>query len=197
MPSQLWSNEEYVEALLSDIENDYLGLWEVSHLLHGPGVPTVAARRELGMNLVRDLVSQHGLIPGFLTEGGFVLWLIDPIDAVARIDREWRELGRDPNISEVCWFKVVSHRTATLTRDQSFIGRQRLAQTRARPMQLLPRPVACIARNSFCRRSRESGRRDPGPVSSVEFTYRLTSTPAPAMHGEGGRLTYELLGTDV
>ncbi len=31
MPPQPWSHEEYIEALLSDIENDYLGLWEVSH----------------------------------------------------------------------------------------------------------------------------------------------------------------------
>jgi hypothetical protein len=105
MPPQPWSHEEYIEALLSDIENDHLGLWEVSHLLNVTGVATVPARRELGMNLVRALVSHHGLIPGFLTEGGgFAQWPINPIDAVARIEREWRELGRDPNISEICWF---------------------------------------------------------------------------------------------
>lgn len=38
-------------------------------------------------------------------KGQFESWSVEGDVAVERIDLEWKKLGKDPNIWEVCWFK--------------------------------------------------------------------------------------------
>jgi hypothetical protein len=34
----------------------------------------------------------------------FVPWQLTIPEALARIEREWRALGRDPSLGDICWF---------------------------------------------------------------------------------------------
>ena len=96
---------------MSDLDNDYLGLWQIPSLLSRAGVATVAGRRALGIRLVRDLIETHGLVPGFLAEGGgFDPWPLEPDSALARIEREWAAMPGDPNVSDICWFDKPTSR---------------------------------------------------------------------------------------
>lgn len=36
-------------------------------------------------------------------DGGFEPWPLHPEEAVARIEEEWKGLGRDPDIGEIVW----------------------------------------------------------------------------------------------
>ena len=79
-------------------------------MLRITGIESADSRRELGMRLVRDLVMNDRLVPGFLTDAaGFDPWPLDPPAAVARRDHEWRQLGMDPNVSDICWFNLPNN----------------------------------------------------------------------------------------
>ncbi len=57
------------------------------------------------MSLIRDLLQSQAAVAGFPTDDGsaFVQWGLGPEEAVARIDEEWGQLGRDPRLGEVVW----------------------------------------------------------------------------------------------
>jgi len=103
-----WSYDELIEACLSSFAGlypDYLGPWQVAGLLRDAGIDDVNERRAVGLRLVRDLVLGHGLVPGFLADGGgFDPWPLPADEAVARIEREWEAMPADPNINDICWF---------------------------------------------------------------------------------------------
>jgi hypothetical protein len=111
-----WSHDEVIDSLLSGLNDDYLGLWQIPKLLADADVTTVAERRSIGLRLVRDLVLTHRLIPGFLGDnGGFDPWPLEPDEAVRRIESEWNAMSHDPNISDICWFNKLGRRTASST----------------------------------------------------------------------------------
>jgi len=87
--------------------DDWIGLWRFARLVRDqlPG-GTADEIRERAMLMVRELVVGGYVRPGRLTEDrpGFLEWDEDAEEAVERIDREWRQLGRDPNIPDICWF---------------------------------------------------------------------------------------------
>jgi hypothetical protein len=91
--------------LLAELKVDDEGLWSVvltaRDVFHaGPGEV-----RDVVLNLLRDLLENGDVVVGFPTKDGvgFRAWRATPDDAIARIGREWSELGRDPDIAEVAW----------------------------------------------------------------------------------------------
>ncbi len=100
---------------LDDVERDFLieglddwiGLWRFARSVRDERPDGTSDEvRERSMPMVRELVVGGYMRPGRLTEDrpGFSEWEEDAEAAVERIEREWRELGRDPNIPDVCWF---------------------------------------------------------------------------------------------
>lgn len=103
-----WSYAELIEACLSHFARphpDYLGLWQIPSLLRDAGLENVNDRRAVGLRLVCDLLLHHGLVPGSLADGGgFDPWLLPPLDAMTRIEREWTAMPGDPRLNDICWF---------------------------------------------------------------------------------------------
>ncbi len=95
------------EDFLIEGLDDWIGLWRFARAIRdrAPNA-TVDEVRERAMPSVRKLVQGGYMRPGRLTKErpGFSEWNLDPQEAVERIDREWRQLGRDPNIPDICWF---------------------------------------------------------------------------------------------
>jgi len=94
------------ELLLEGLD-DYVGLWEVARdLRRFLGELPPEKIRELAMMKLRPLLQEGLILPGFPAEGGeFAAWDCDVDEAIDRINAEWRQLGRDPNVWEICWFK--------------------------------------------------------------------------------------------
>jgi hypothetical protein len=91
------------DSVSRELDDDYVGLWVVPRRI----------RRELESAsdaLVEDLaravllgLSRSAVRIGTLDEysGGFTSW--PSAEGVERALREWRELGRDPQIGEIGW----------------------------------------------------------------------------------------------
>jgi hypothetical protein len=101
------TSEDVLEALVEECREDHVGLWRVLNAVRfdlGPKGPTEA--QAMTLQLVRSLLRERGMQVGHPAPDGrhFVSWGLSPEQAVSRIEREWRALGREPNIGEVAWF---------------------------------------------------------------------------------------------
>lgn len=93
-------------VLLAGVD-DWIGLWTVVREVkeRRPGL-SPEELRGIVVNLVRELVEKNCVQIGRPdAEGKFEPWDESAGDAAARIDREWRALGRDPDIGEICWLE--------------------------------------------------------------------------------------------
>ena len=94
------------QELLLEGQDDYVGLWEIAWILRR-SKPSYGADeiREVALEILKPLLGEGLMEPGLLREnGGFHAWTCTPEEALVRIDEEWRALGQDPNIGQVCWF---------------------------------------------------------------------------------------------
>jgi hypothetical protein len=100
-------NDREREFLIEGLD-DWIGLWRFARAARDDQpAATVDAIREQTLPMIRKLVVGEYMKAGALTEDapGFVPWNEQGEAAVARIDEEWRALGRDPNIPDICWFE--------------------------------------------------------------------------------------------
>jgi hypothetical protein len=77
---------------------------------------TSAVQEKLGVSGEALLQTTLAVVNEILTTGlmtvgvlssdmtSFIPWQSAVPEALARIEREWRALGRDPNLWEICWF---------------------------------------------------------------------------------------------
>ena len=97
--------DQLVEDLLAESMVDYLGLWEIVR-----GVQRYAPeasrhdQRAMASSVVEALISEHGLLAGDLRNDGFHRWSETGKNAMARIEREWSLLDREPTLGDVAWF---------------------------------------------------------------------------------------------
>lgn len=88
--------------------HDWIGLWRFARGARDDmPSPTDDTVRDTAMIWVRRLVLGGYMRPGCLIDAdpGFEPWDLDASAAVERICDEWRALGRDPNIPDICWFE--------------------------------------------------------------------------------------------
>ena len=93
-----WSYEEAHE--------DYIGLWQVIDRAATKFADAATADKAV-FDSIRALLAR-GLLAGNLTrQNTFVPWDQQQPDAViARIQREWQELGHTPTIDDIAWFHL-------------------------------------------------------------------------------------------
>jgi hypothetical protein len=61
-------------------------------------------RLRASLEVIRELLTSGLMVVGDLFESGFVPWNLAIPEALDRVEREWRALGREPNLWEICWF---------------------------------------------------------------------------------------------
>lgn len=66
------------------------------------------AMRELALELIRNVVRQGLMELGDVTRGGFGKWDLPIEEGLARVEREWLALGRNPTLAEICWLQNTS-----------------------------------------------------------------------------------------
>jgi hypothetical protein len=84
---------------------DYVGLWWLpgTILQHIPD-STEAERKQLSLEIVEALLADPKITVGQFRDRVFQPWSLQPAEAYNRISREWCDLGREPNLGEICWF---------------------------------------------------------------------------------------------
>lgn len=92
-----------VQVLIKGL-HDWVGIWEFAAdaRQENPGGSPEEIRNG-AMSRIRALISEGLMRAGDVGEAGFEPWTEGSTSAIQRIDRAWQELGRDPNLYEVCW----------------------------------------------------------------------------------------------
>jgi hypothetical protein len=94
------------ETLLEGLE-DWIGMWEI--VCGMTEIQDSTRRREAVLGLIRELLELGWFEAGFprMNPLGFDAWETSTSDAIARIEREWRELGGDPSLGDIVWFNLT------------------------------------------------------------------------------------------
>lgn len=98
---------EIRDAILAELPEDYVGLWWIpKHLREDFGVSNAEELRVLTLDLAASVLSEPGVVFGQFSGGEFHHWNESAIETLARIEREWQALGREPNIGDIGWFDL-------------------------------------------------------------------------------------------
>lgn len=102
--------EQIKAAIIAEAEEDFIGLWEiVREVRETTELNDEEAVRSATLAVVEDLVRGGQIRAGVLSGDGRELyeWAESAELVIERINREWLELGRDPNIGEIAWFDLA------------------------------------------------------------------------------------------
>ena len=101
--------ERLEHELLEEMKDDYVGLWEIAHLVRSElGVEDPDAVREDTLHIIEEMLMQGWIRPGVATaDGGFVPWQTDPGRWLLTISESWDRLGRTPTVGDVAWFDLT------------------------------------------------------------------------------------------
>ncbi|HEU4885178.1 MAG TPA: hypothetical protein VFT45_23150 [Longimicrobium sp.] len=92
--------DEIVHGFRRECAEDYVGLWQISHVLkeHGDDVGT-----EQIVAVVAALLEDPEIAVGQFDDGRFVEWTGSPEGRIERIRGELIQLGAAPDIGDVAW----------------------------------------------------------------------------------------------
>lgn len=105
---QLLEPHRMILALCAE---DHVGLWfviaHVEDFYRGDDRALIRAKT---LGVLRELLDAglvHAGNPA-LDGNAFLSWNLSPEETVARISREWNELGHDPSIGDIVWFTATA-----------------------------------------------------------------------------------------
>jgi hypothetical protein len=91
------------QHILDECREDYVGLWSIVREVQD--IPIERSKIvETTLALLRGLLVEGKIVAGTFHGERFQKWEMPVNSIIARIDLEWRKLGRDPNIGEIVWF---------------------------------------------------------------------------------------------
>jgi hypothetical protein len=102
--------DEIRRALVEEARTDTVGLWAVLwQVKQEMPVLTPDEAKRVTLTVIREALLEERIASGNFVDQdedtqAFVVWPSSVEETIARIDREWTALGRDPNLGEVAWF---------------------------------------------------------------------------------------------
>lgn len=100
------------ELILALCVQDHVGLWftlgEVENELR---ISEPVEVRKRTLEILHDLLKAGLIQAGFPTPDGrgFDPWILSADETIKRINREWKELGREPSIADIVWFTTTEN----------------------------------------------------------------------------------------
>ena len=101
--------EQLLDDFLKEAQEDHVGLWAVLWVLKSkfPGNSPNELQSKT-ISLIERML-ERGAVAGMFVAKSFQPWNDqNPRSVGARIRREWRELGREPDIGDIVWLTCVS-----------------------------------------------------------------------------------------
>ncbi len=94
------------KLLLMEAAEDYVGLWSVIVEIedYNPKLDTVSIKNQC-LKLIRELLNDNLIEVGtFNSKSQFEIWQMSNTEIISRIEKEWNQLNREPNIGDIAWF---------------------------------------------------------------------------------------------
>ena len=108
MSADVHETDPLLASIVASADESAIGFWLVVAVVRNvrAQLATVddADLRRSVLALVREALRRRLLVAGSVEERGFDAWHLSPDDTVARIEREWAALGRDPHPGEIALF---------------------------------------------------------------------------------------------
>jgi hypothetical protein len=101
------TNRDMLSRLIAEAQEDEIGLWLIIATLRNDlQVTDPALIRSKTLDCVRELLESGEVVAGYYKTdaGGIESWDMPIAKIVSRIDREWDELGHEPNIGDIVVF---------------------------------------------------------------------------------------------
>jgi hypothetical protein len=102
--------DEIKRVLVEEAQTDTVGLWTLLWDVEqeAPTLTTDQARQAV-LAIIREVLTDGRIVAGDIVDrdedtAAFVPWRLSVEDTVARIEREWVNLGRKPDPGELAWF---------------------------------------------------------------------------------------------
>ena len=97
-----------VDACVEDVIKRGLEDWvqatEIAAVSRAIGnVSAEASVIDLSLRTIRAVVARELMTIGDVNHDGFQAWDLEIEVALARVERAWIALGRDPRLGEICW----------------------------------------------------------------------------------------------
>ncbi len=93
-----------IDGLLLRGADDWVMATDVAWITKSAGGATTDEQiLETAVRIIGIVVDQGLMKIGDVTGGGFFEWDLSPDEAVEKVEREWRALGRLPDLGDVCW----------------------------------------------------------------------------------------------
>jgi len=95
------------DSILTELPEDFVGLWWIpSRLRDEFGISDPDELRRKSLLVAASVLAESEVVFGQFSRGEFCHWPETGDDAVRRIEREWRELGHEPDIGDIGWFDL-------------------------------------------------------------------------------------------
>src|SRR5687768_4026826 len=92
-----------IDELLVQGADDWVMATDVAWLAKSVGGASDDDVADVAIAIMKEVLTSGLMQIGDVTDGGFFEWDISREEAVERVSREWRALGRSPDLGDVCW----------------------------------------------------------------------------------------------
>jgi len=95
--------DKIAEGVLNELEEDYVGIWSIVKEIRCH-IKEDSLVLDTTLGVVKKILESGNVFAGKFYDETF-RGIDAPIDVVlSKIVRDWKELGRDPDIGEIIWF---------------------------------------------------------------------------------------------
>lgn len=100
--------EQIVKDFVLEAAKDEVGLWRVANVVRSDlGTVAEADVRAVSLNVIEELLNRGVEVIDYYEGRGWAKWPEQSTEAIlARIEREWKDLGQNPNLGDICWFRL-------------------------------------------------------------------------------------------
>ena len=92
-----------IKNVLARCRDDYVGLWAIVRRVK-EDLSDQSQLMDTTLTLLSKLLKEDGIAAGTFEGHVFCTW-DQPVDKILqKIEAEWKDLGRDPDIGEIVWF---------------------------------------------------------------------------------------------
>ncbi len=103
---EMKADDELLSGFLAEAKADEVGLWLVLETIRDElGITDPGVLRAMTLDYVRRLLESGEVVADWYTADGIARSNVPIPEIVSRIDRQWDELGREPNIGEIIVFR--------------------------------------------------------------------------------------------
>ncbi len=103
------SYQACIEELLVLGTEDWIPAGEVASVcMTVGGAASESDVRELSLRVIANLLKRGLMEAGDVTSSGFRVWPTSATAAISRIEQEWRALGHNPSLGDICWLQSTN-----------------------------------------------------------------------------------------